>query len=327
MIPVNKLFHISYGNSLELVALKKDKSGINFVSRTSKNNGVSGKVKQLHDTSPFPSGLITVAVSGNPLESFLQLTPFYTAFHVMVLKAKEEMTTEQKLFYCLCLRLNKYKYSFGRQANRTLEDILVPELTEIPTWINDFSVKEYAKRVLNKLDIKTMTIEEHALSDKIVRLIDLFTPINGIASSQVKRYPVKFDDIYLPYIRPSNKQETSIDAFVRKDTIDNKYVFPKGTLYVSTDGQGSHTFAYVSVSDFVPNSNVTVLIPKREMSLQEKLYYAHCITKNRYKFAYARKPKGNRLKSIMLPECPPKYIVDYKIENIINNLSNTVEKL
>lgn len=327
MIPIKKLFDVAYGNSLGLIALKKDKFGVNFVSRTSKNNGISGKVKQLPDISPFSSGLITVAVSGNPLESFLQLSPFYTAFHVMVLKAKEEMTTEQKLFYCLCLRLNKYKYSFGRQANRTLEDIIVPDLAEIPTWINGFSVKEYAEKILNKLDIKTTTIKERALSDKIVRLIDLFTPINGVASFQVKRYPTKVDDTYVPYIRPSNQQETSIDAFVRRDTVDNKYIFPRETLYVSTDGQGSHTFAYVSVSDFVPNSNVTVLIPKREMSLQEKLYYAHCITKNRYKFAYARKPKGNRLKSIMLPECPPKYIVDYKIENIINNLSNTVEKL
>lgn len=327
MIPINKLFHVSYGNSLELVTLKKDKSGVNFVSRTSQNNGVSDKVKELPNISPFPSGLITVAVSGNPLESFLQLSPFYTAFHVMVLKAKEEMTMEQKLFYCLCLRLNKYKYSFGRQANRTLEDIIVPELTEIPTWINDFLVKEYAKQILNKLDIKTMTMQEHAFSDKTVKLIDLFAPTNGIASFQVKRYPVKFDDAYLPYIRPSNKQETSIDAFVRKDTIDDKYVFPKGTLYVSTDGQGSHTFAYVSVSDFVPNSNVTVLTPKREMGLKEKLYYAYCITRNRYKFAYARKPKGNRLKSIMLPEYPPKYVVDYHIENIINKLFNIAEKL
>ena len=37
------------------------------------------------------------------------------------------------------------------------------------------------------------------------------------------------------------------------------------------------------------------------MSLQQKLYYAFCITKNRYLFSYGRKPKGDRLKRIKLP--------------------------
>lgn len=49
-------------------------------------------------------------------------------------------------------------------------------------------------------------------------------------------------------------------------------VYHKNTLYVSTNGQGSHTFSYVSVGDFVPNSDVTVLLPKREMTLKEKLF-------------------------------------------------------
>jgi hypothetical protein len=109
--------------------------------------------------------------------------------------------------------------------------------------------------------------------------------------------------------------------------IDKSHVFPKDTLYVSTDGQGSHSFAYVSVFEFVPNSNVSVLIPKREMSLQEKLYYAQCITKNRYKFSYGRKPKGARLKAIMLPEYPPPSINKYDVSKIIHEFYGVVDKL
>jgi hypothetical protein len=57
-------------------------------------------------------------------------------------------------------------------------------------------------------------------------------------------------------------------------------------------------YSYVSSFEFVPNS---VLIPKEKMSLAEKLYYALCVTANRRKFSYGRKPKGDRLKAILLP--------------------------
>ena len=39
-----EIFDIKYGNSLELVKLKKHPDGVNFVARTQKNNGVVAKV-------------------------------------------------------------------------------------------------------------------------------------------------------------------------------------------------------------------------------------------------------------------------------------------
>ena len=38
------------------------------------------------------------------------------------------------------------------------------------------------------------------------------------------------------------------------------------------------------------------------MPLREKLFYSMCITRNRFKFSYGRKPKGEKLGSIMIPE-------------------------
>ena len=76
---------------------------------------------------------------------------------------------------------------------------------------------------------------------KNVFLGDLFDPCNGIASSEVKRLDTKINDNFLPYIRPTKDQRYSIDAYVDKNYIQNKYIFPKNTLYVSTDGQGSHS--------------------------------------------------------------------------------------
>lgn len=325
MSKVNELFELQYGNGFDLVHLKQDENGINFISRTSKNNGVSAKVAQTPTVKPFPGGLITVALSGNPLEAFLQTSPFYTAFHIMVLTPKVSMTIEQKLFYCYCLYLNKYKYNYGRQANSTLKDLVLPNLKDIPQWVNSFSVKLYTTNLINNLQLSSgkSTVKP---SNKTVPLGQLFRTVNGMASSGLKRFLNKPDDSYIPYVRPSYRQNTSIDAFVSKTTVEPKYVFPKGTLYVSTNGQGSHTFAYVSVFDFIPNSDVCVLIPKRDMSIQEKLYYAECITRNRYKFSYGRKPKGDRLKSIQLPEYPSKFIADYDINKVVEHFAKTIAK-
>lgn len=69
LVSLNKLFHIEYGNGLELVNLSKSKNGINFVARTQKNNGVVSKVVVPIWEHTFQKGSITVAVSGSVMES------------------------------------------------------------------------------------------------------------------------------------------------------------------------------------------------------------------------------------------------------------------
>jgi hypothetical protein len=140
---------------------------------------------------------------------------------------------------------------------------------------------------------------------QLIELQKLFNFKSGIASNSVEREHSKISENHIHFIRPSHKQNTSIDAFVDKRFIDDKYIFPADTIYVSTNGQGSHTFSYVSTEVFVPNSDIYVLLPKQKMSIEEKLYYAFCITKNRYRFNYNRKPKGDRIKKVLVPALMP----------------------
>lgn len=320
---VSDLFDIQYGNSLELIYLEKDPNGVNFISRTAKRNGVSGKVKTLSTEKPFPAGMLTVAVGGSVLETFLQQSPFYTGFHVMVLSPKVEMSTAVKLYYCHCIRANRYKYSYGRQANATHGSLLIPDLESIPAYVHSMSIKEYGEALIKQTELPEDN-SDYPVNTRSVPLDELFIVENGIASSQVVRSKIKESENWIPYIRPSYRQETSIDAYVNKKLVSTDKVFPVGSLYVSTNGQGSHTFSYVSTTEFVPNSDVSVLIPKRKMSLQEKLFYAQCITNNRYKFSYGRKPKGARLKAIQLPEYPPKYVTDYNIDKVVSGFSEVL---
>ncbi len=135
-VPLSDIFEVEYGNSLELNRLTKSNQGVNFVARTSKNNGVTARVQPLYDVEPIPGMTLTVAAGGSVLETFLQMDPFYSGYHIFVLRPKIELTLDELLYYSTCIRANQYKYSYGRQANRTLRSLLIPASESIPNWVN-----------------------------------------------------------------------------------------------------------------------------------------------------------------------------------------------
>jgi hypothetical protein len=150
LVPIAELFEVQYGtnlalNALELAEKKEEDDSINFVSRTSKNNGISAIVKIIKSVSPLPAGCLTVAVGGSVLETFVQDDPFYTGRDMYYLKPKQEMSMIDKLFYAFCIRANKYRYNYNRQANKTLREIKIPGM--LPDWLNSKELNEKIKQV------------------------------------------------------------------------------------------------------------------------------------------------------------------------------------
>ena len=136
MKTLTEMFDISHGNKLDLnkMKLSEGEGGLNFVGRSSRKQGIAASVKRVKGIEPFPAGLITVALGGTRLlASFVQEKPFYTGQNVDVLKPRKEMTFAEKVYACLCIRQNRFRYSaFGREANRTLHSIPLPDLNEYP---------------------------------------------------------------------------------------------------------------------------------------------------------------------------------------------------
>lgn len=123
---VDDIFKLYQGNGFELINMDIcDNGKANFISRTSQDNGIVAKVNEVVGCKPFPAGLLTVALGGSVLSTFVQDKPFYTAFHIMVLKPKFDISIYSKLFLCVQIEANKYRYSYGRQANKTLKSLLL----------------------------------------------------------------------------------------------------------------------------------------------------------------------------------------------------------
>ena len=137
--PVSEIFDVRYGHSLELNRLEQSnrENGVAFVSRQMGQNGISSYVAPIVELIPAPAGDISCALGGNGvLTTYVQEADFYCGRDVAILRPKVPMTKQQTLFYCLCIKSNRYRYSYGRQANRTLQKLLVPTIDEIPSWVD-----------------------------------------------------------------------------------------------------------------------------------------------------------------------------------------------
>ena len=152
MISVETIFDVKYGVNLELNRLTTDPDGINFVSRTAKNNGVSSKVRAVEGIEPIPSGTLSVAGGGSVMETFLQPEPYYSGRDLYYLTPLIDLTDQEKLYYCVCLRANKYRFNYGRQANRTLRYLEIPAPDQLPEWATSFPISRLRNRIENTRD-------------------------------------------------------------------------------------------------------------------------------------------------------------------------------
>ena len=188
---LSELFEVSYGTKFDLkqmtVASVDDGEGIAFVSRSAKNLGIVAHVRPYRGIDPLRAGLITVALGGTYLLSaFVQDSVFYTAQNVAVLTPRLLMTRATKLYYCLCIGKNRFKYSaFGREANRSLKDLIVPTLP--PEWINTedamMAESEIDSKPLLESDV-TLEVwpETSILPRPVVFLTSIIDGIVGVAT-------------------------------------------------------------------------------------------------------------------------------------------------
>ncbi len=173
---IKDLFDYKYGVNLELLncheTLNK-KDSVNFVARTSSNNGVVARVKLIEGVIPQRAGTLSLAVSGSVLSCFVQKEDYYSGRDLYVLIPKINLSFEQKLFYAMCINKNAYRYSYGRAANKTFPYIEIPDLEESNRIIKEYKLKYITTKNLNvKYDFDQKCWKEFKLGE-------LFNQIRG----------------------------------------------------------------------------------------------------------------------------------------------------
>lgn len=286
MVPLNKLFEIRYGHSLELNRLKRlaaEKGGIPFVSRKMGDNGISAYVAPIDGVDPAPSGLLTCALGGNGVMStFLQDQPFYSGRDLAHLEPKDGMTKQQILYYCACLLVNRYRFSYGRQANRTLKSIPVPSLNEIPEFVATADIKQFDGGNLSVIPVfMSLLAPDFWRQFKLRQFFDIR---KGQRLTKADMLPGD-----LPYVGAS---DTSNGVTAR---IGQKAIHQGGTISVSYNGSVAEAF-YQPVP-YWATDDVNVLYPKGfKLTPALALFICTVIRLEKYRFNYGRKWHLDRMR-------------------------------
>ena len=335
-----ELFDTFSGNDLVLSYLNLNDDGIAYVSRTEKNNGITARIDEIENLKPFPSGTISVSLGGSVLEAFLHEEPFYTRYHIKVLKPKTHMSVSVLQFYCYCIRLNKFKYSFGRQANKTIDDILVPDLNEIPEWVEKErnidinSIPEYfldegyenACWYLDNIDQETFEQEYKG------KLVD-----EKVSLDVSNWHQFKMKEIF-PIIERGKRQK-SIDRISGEvpyysasknnngltDYISNPVFIDSNALICTTFGD-----AYYVEGNFTASDEITYF-KSDNLNKYNALFISTIIKQEQFRYSFGRKAFKNKLieTKILLPATlkEDKYIPDWDyMEKYIKsiNYSNSI---
>lgn len=311
MVTIDKIFDLKSGNDLELCYLTVDENGIDFVSRTSKNNGVSAKVAKIYGIDPIPGGTISVSMGGSVMEAFFHENEYYTGYHMKILVPKIKLSIEQIIYYCMCIRANKFKYSFGRQANNTISSLLVPDVTEIPNWITkkkdiqindipnyfleegyekacwyldnvnqDEFEKKYSKKCFDK------QIQSQDIVKKKFDINKLFLISRGLRHKSIDRMQ---GDI--PYYSASKENNGLTDY------ISNPLFTEKNAIIFTTFGD-----CYYVDKEFTASDEITIL-KNDNLNIFNSMYVCTILSQEQFRFSFGRKAFESRIKklSIELP--------------------------
>jgi hypothetical protein len=314
LVKISDLFYINYGNSLELINLSQcksiDKNAVPFVSRTENNNGISAFVEEELHIDKNPAHTLSVAVGGSVLSTFFQPLAYYTGFHILILTPKKEMSVIEMLFYAKCISSNKYKYNYGRQANRTLKDILIP--AEMTNNLKErFSV--FGNNKFNEINIQPLSAKKLKIDFeewKPFKLEELFT-ITGSKTTpllELEEYG-KGKYSYVTTQATNNGVEGFYDFYTEEGNV------------LTVD---SAVLGYCSYQpfDFSASDHVEKLIPNFTMNKYVALFLVTILNLEQYRYNYGRKCSQTRMKQISIKLPAKKGQPDFEfMENFIKSLN------
>jgi restriction endonuclease S subunit len=285
---LDEIFSIRYGSQLDLnkcsLCDESDTEGYNFVNRSNKNCGVSVRILEVDNKKPFEAGLITVAMGGSVLSSFVQQEPFYTGQNVKVLKPKTHMSLAIKLYYCYCIELNRFRFStFGREANYSFDSLMVPDRDELPDWLKNYKI-DYSLLNTNIRHDNILLDTENWKKFKLEHLF-MYTRGKGITKTEIDNYPG-----LIPCIQ-SGETNNGIIGFMNSELKNDRNHSFVIAPFLSVARSGTSGCVNVQDEDSYIGDSVYALKlkDKTKENMYRYLFLAVILNRERYRYTYGRK--------------------------------------
>ena len=147
------------------------------------------------------------------------------------------------------------------------------------------------------------------------------------------KYGNKFDANKMEFVENGEinfiSRESNNNGCVGKvKKYDNVEPYAAGLITVSLGGSFLLS-SFLQPIKFYTAQNVAVLIPRKKMSINEKIFYCKCISMNRPKYSAFGREANRTLKKLEVPNNPPAWIenINYDFSNICEPASKTKIRL
>ncbi len=212
----------------------------------------------------------------------------------------------------MCIKANRYRYSYGRQANRSLRNLSLPATEDIPEWINTLNQAMFAGA-----DVPASVLPvslRNPITWKSFRYDEIFLIKKGYYNKKPPNSG-RNDPSDIPFIGASESnngrtsfvslidlQNYSRDGSKNPDEPLEKKLFPGGAVTVPNNG-ASVAEAFYQESPFTCTHDVNPLYLKdKEVKMTSSigLFLATVIRAEKYRWSYGRKWRPIRMPSSII---------------------------
>jgi len=296
---IGKLFDIEYGqkeyeNKEPLEG--NDGNGI-LISSKGDDNGVFGFF-DIEDYYKAP--FITVPRVGTIGQAFAQEKDCSVDNNCMVLIPHKKLSKEELFQIAFQIRLNKWKYRYGRQI--TPERLATQEISLIDSKID---YNNLSQKLLPKKRAKIKIRENKNI--KLVRVIDLCEISKKVAVPQNAMEPDG-----TPYVTTTSKNNGVSDWVGEEPNAKGK------CLTVALNGSVGEVF--FQFNDFITSGDNAVLTLKTKYNPYLLFYVGYMIKNHQWRYNYYRKLNLKKLEKMLIPIPYNNGEIDLsQIESIVKN--------
>ena len=285
---VSDLFEITYGQKIyhSKSFLDEQLGNVPLISSGYGNHGIYGFFKI---ESKFKN-VISVASTGSVGWAFFHNYKCCIDDNCLVLKPKEELSSQQMIYLAMAINKDRYRYMYGRQVTpQRIGNLKLPKIPNFVYKIKLPNADNFKKSILNN----KVSLSER--KGKWFNIKELFEIERGKCGSAEKLLEKGNKINYVGAKKEDN-------GLMYKVARDEKFVTKGNCIVFIGDGQGSVGYSTYQEDDFIGSTTLS-MGRNKNLNKYNALFIITLLDKERFKYSFGRKWNGEKLKNtkIKLP--------------------------